>query len=47
MATYGEAVKALKRAGLTNRDIIDLTQADGRDAVRRLGEEELAKETAK
>ena len=36
--TYGEAVKALLRAGLTHRDIIDLTKADGREEVKKLGE---------
>ena len=39
MATYGEAVKALLRAGFTHRDIIDLTQSDGREAVLKLGED--------
>ena len=44
MATYGEAVKALLRAGFTNRNVIDMTKADGRDEVRRLGELALADE---
>ena len=44
MVTYGEAVKALLRAGFTNRDVIDMTKADGRDEVRRLGEVALADE---
>ncbi len=44
MPTYAEAVKALLRAGFTHRDIIDLTKADGRDEVRRLGELALEEE---
>ena len=44
MTTYGEAVKALLRAGFTNRNIIDMTKADGRDEVRRLGELALEEE---
>ena len=38
MTSYAEAVRALLRAGFTNRDVIDMTKADGRDEVRRLGE---------
>ena len=45
MATYGEAIKALLRAGFTHRDIIDLRQLDGREAVKKLGEDALAEET--
>ena len=44
MATYGEAVKALLRAGFTHRDIIDLTNSDGRDAVKKLGEDAIKEE---
>ena len=44
MVTYGEAIKALLRAGFSNRDIIDLTKADGREAVRQLGEDALKEE---
>ncbi|KKL62934.1 hypothetical protein LCGC14_2180160 [marine sediment metagenome] len=45
MATYGEAVKALLRAGFTHRDIIDLAKLDGREAVLKLGTEALEDET--
>ena len=44
MTSYAEAVRALLRAGFSNRDIIDLTKADGRDEVKRLGELALADE---
>ncbi len=44
MATYGEAIKALLRAGFTHRDILDLNALDGREAVKKLGEDALAEE---
>ena len=44
MATYGEAIKALLRAGFTHRDILDLMHTDGRDAVKSLGEEAIKDE---
>ncbi len=46
MATYGEAIKALLRAGFTHRDIIDLTKADGQKEVKKLGEDAIKEETA-
>ncbi|KKL15398.1 hypothetical protein LCGC14_2505960 [marine sediment metagenome] len=47
MATYGEAIKALLRAGFSNRDVLDLSQLDGREAVKKLGEEALEEEKQK
>ena len=47
MTTYGEAIKALLRAGFSPRDIIDLTQSDGREAVLQLGEDALKDEAKK
>jgi len=44
VTTYGEAVKALLRAGFTHRDIIDMTKTEGRDETKRLGELALAEE---
>ena len=45
--SYAEVVKALLRAGFSNRDIIDLTKADGREAVLKLGEEAIKDEAKK
>jgi len=45
--SYGEAVKALLRAGFSHRDIIDLTKADGREAILKLGEEAIKDEAKK
>jgi hypothetical protein len=47
MATYGEAIKALLRAGFSNRDILDLTRTDGREEVLKLGEDALQEEKEK
>ncbi len=44
MASYGEAIKALLRAGFTHRDILDLNELDGREAVLKLGEDALQDE---
>ncbi len=44
MISYAEAVRALLRAGFSNRNIIDMTKSDGRDEVRRLGELALEEE---
>ena len=44
MTTYGEAVKALLRAGVSHRDISDWTKTDGREEVARLGEEAIKDE---
>jgi len=42
--TYGDAIKALLRAGFTHRDILDLTQTAGREEVLKLGEDALQDE---
>ncbi len=42
--TYGDAIKALLRAGFTHREILDLAQIDGREAVLKLGEDALQDE---
>ena len=47
VTTYGEAIKALLRAGFSHREIIDLTQSDGREAVLQLGEDALKDEAKK
>lgn len=44
MASYGEAIMALLRAGFTHREILDLMQVDGREAVLKLGEDALEDE---
>ncbi len=44
MATYGDAIKALLRAGFTHREILDLNELDGREAVLKLGEDALQDE---
>ena len=44
MPTYVEAVKALLRAGFTNRNIIDMSKIDGKDEVIRYGEEAIKDE---
>jgi len=44
MTTYGEAVKALLRAGFTNRAVIDISKYEGKDAVIQYGEEALKDE---
>ena len=44
MTTYGEAIKALLRAGFTHRDILDLAQTAGREEVLKLGEDALQDE---
>ena len=44
MASYGEAIMALLRAGFTHREILDLMQTDGREAVLKLGEDALQDE---
>ncbi len=43
-ATYGDAIKALLRAGFSHRDILDLSELDGREAVLKLGEDALQDE---
>ena len=42
--TYGDAIKALLRAGFTHRDILDLAQTSGREEVLKLGEDALQDE---
>ena len=44
MATYGTAINALLRAGFTHREILDLMQTEGREAVLSLGEDALRDE---
>lgn len=44
MATYGEAIMALLRAGFSHREILDLFRTDGREAVLTLGEDALKDE---
>lgn len=47
MATYSEAVKALLRAGLTHKDIIDLCKEGDREEVLKLGKDALKEEAAR
>ena len=44
MTTYSEAVKALLRAGFTNRNISDMAKIEGKDEVIRYGEEAIKDE---
>ena len=47
MTTYAEAIKALLRAGFSHRDIITLTQTEGKEEVLKLGDLALQDEEKK
>ena len=47
MTTYADAIKALLRAGFSHREIINLKQIDGKEAVLELGEDALKDEAKK
>ena len=44
MTTYAEAVRALLRAGFSNRNIIDMSKVEGKDEVILYGEEAIKDE---